>query len=199
MDLSYKLSLVAKSAAVAGAALFALAAQPAAANTISIGGGVASITCSDGVGDPDNDCETIIGGSLTSPTSAGSTSTTTGDLYDVSPSSAANEAAALNILTGTTSFTTGAQTAGDGSLSFTFTTVAEWVLVKLGKAGSFFIHNTADVMTLTVNFLGTDGTGTGFSHYTEFGVVPLPAAFWLMGAGLAGLGFARGRERKKTG
>ena len=73
------------------------------------------------------------------------------------------------------------------------------VALKLGE-GTFFLKNTAGPVTLTITYLkatGPDGAGGGLSNITEFGgnEIPVPGAIWLMGAGLAGLGFAR---RKKT-
>lgn len=82
--------------------------------------------------------------------------------------------------------------------SLTFSTVAAWIGLKLG-AGTFFLQNTSGPVTLLITFLkasGPAGAGGGFSHYTEFGnAVPIPGAIWLMGAGLAGLGFANRKKK----
>lgn len=177
------------------AALIAMAA-PAFANPITVGGGIATVTCTPS-------CAGITGGSLTS-TSQGSATGTAGalsgssaDLYDVSPDNPATEAAALNVLAGT-SFTAGVQTDTGGVDSLSFTTTAAWIVLKLG-AGTFFLQNTSGAITLTIDFLkasGPAGAGGGFSHYTEFGnAIPIPGALWLMGAGLAGLGFANRRKK----
>jgi hypothetical protein len=44
--------------------------------------------------------------------------------------------------------------------------------------------------------VGADGEGSDKLLSSTVGEVPLPAALWLMGAGLAGLGFASGRKRR---
>lgn len=186
---------VIKSIGVAAAALFAMA-TPAFANTIIVGGGIASVTCTPS-------CNGIIGGSITSSSqgtatgTAGSLDGASADLYSYSPSDPATEAAALNVLAGT-SFSTGVQTDAGGVNSLSFSTVAAWIGLKLG-AGTFFLQNTAGPVTLLITYLkatGPAGAGGGFSHYTEFGnAVPIPGALWLMGAGLAGLGFAKRKKK----
>lgn len=185
----------AKSISIAAAAFFAMAA-PAFANAITVGGGIASVDCSPS-------CAGITGGSITS-TSQGMATGTPGtldgsnaDLYSISPNDPATEAAALNVLAGT-SFTTGVQTDAGGVNTLTFSTTAAWIMLKLG-AGTFFLQNTAGPVTLFITYLkasGPAGAGGGFSHYTEFGnAIPIPGALWLMGAGLAGLGFANRRKK----
>jgi len=119
-------------------------------------------------------------------------------------------AAFLNDLVGT-SFTTGVRTdlgpaddIYDGEmdndiLEFTFSTTAEYFALKMGNNVSFF-KNLAGAVTLTVMFdraNGAAGAGFGLSNITEFGSVaevPLPAAAWLMIAGLAGLRIAGRRK-----
>lgn len=179
------------------AAAFAAMAAPAFASTLTIGGGVASVSCTPS-------CAGIIGGSVTSSPSlgvtggtAGSTSGSSADLYDFAPSDAANEAKALNILAGT-NFTSGVQTDMEGVSTATFSTVASWIALKIGNS-HFFLQNTAGPVTLFIIYLqssGRTGAGAGLSHITEFGnEIPVPGALWLMGAGLAGLSFANRRRR----
>lgn len=184
-----------KTIGVAAAALFALSA-PAFANTISIGGGVATVTCTP-------TCAGITGGSISSSSqgtatgTAGFLSTSIADLYTFNPSDPATEAAALNVLAGT-NFTTGVQTDAGGVSSLTFSTVASWISLKLGNT-TIFLSNIGAPVTLVIDFLkasGQTGAGAGFSHYTEFGnAVPIPGALWLMGAGIAGLGFAKRKKK----
>ena len=184
-----------KSFGVAAAALLAMA-TPAFANTLTVGGGIASVTCTPS-------CAGIVGGSITSSSqgtatgTAGSLDNASATLYSFSPSNPATEAAALNVLAGT-NFTTGVQTDAGGVNSLTFSTVAAWIGLKLG-AGTFFLQNTSGPVTLLITFLkasGPAGAGGGFSHYTEFGnAIPIPGAIWLMGAGLAGLGFANRKKK----
>ena len=190
------MSLV-KTIGVAAAALVALAASSAYASTLTIGGGVATVSCSPS-------CAGITGGSVISSSSlgvtggtAGSLSATSASLYDFSPSDPVNEAKALNILAGT-NFTSGVQTDMFGASTATFSTVASWISLKIGSL-HFFLNNNAGPVTLFITYLqssGRAGAGGGLSHITEFGnEVPIPGALWLMGAGLAGLG-AAGRRKK---
>lgn len=178
-----------------GSAIAAALAMGAAAsaNTITIGG-TATITCTPS-------CQAIVGGSVndvmgpgfgTPSGTPGSLSSTTGDLYQFSPSNPVETAGALNILAGT-NFATGAQTDAGGVNNLSFTTLAQWVAFKLG-AGSFFIFNSAGT-PLQISYAKNGLRGGGLSNYTEFGQIPLPAAVWLMGAGLAGLAFAQRRRK----
>jgi hypothetical protein len=182
---------------VAAAAFVCMAAQSASASVLSIGGGVASVSCTPS-------CAGIIGGSITSSPSLGVTGGTAGalsgsaaSLYDFNPTDPANEAKALNVLAGT-SFTTGVQTDMGGVSSVTFSTLAQWIGLKIGNS-HFFLQNTSGPITLLITYLkaeGRYGAGAGLSHITEFGSneVPIPGAVWLMSAGVAGLGFS---SRKK--
>lgn len=197
--------------AMAAATAFAgMAMAPAMANTITfVEGGttnVAQIDCNDD-DDMTVDCLGIVGGSLTVVMNAVTGGTMgmldasapfTAEVYDIGNNNESNEAAALNALAGT-SFTgadaTRTDAGGVGMLNFS--TMAEWIVIATG-AGQIFIHNeTGGAMALNIDFSQFAGTGGGLSHYTEFGtVVPVPGALWLMGAGLAGLGFASRKKRK---
>ncbi len=186
-----------KTIGVAAAALMALA-TPAFASTLTIGGGVASVTCTPS-------CAGIVGGSVTYTPSLGVTGGTAGSLsgaaaslYDFTPSNAANEAAALNVLAGT-NFSSGVQTDMGGASSVTFSTVAQWIGLKIGNS-HFFLQNTAGPVTLFISYLkasGRAGAGAGLSHITEFAnEVPVPGALWLMAAGVAGIGFSARRKKR---
>lgn len=91
-----------KTVGVAAAAFVALAASSAYAATLTIGGGVAAVSCTPS-------CAGIIGGSITSSSqgtatgTAGSLDAANATLYSFSPSDPATEAAALNVLAGTNS------------------------------------------------------------------------------------------------
>lgn len=177
-----------KSAIIASATLLA---QPAFANTITVGGGAGTVSCTP-------DCEAFTGGNPDTdgdPTTAGVLSNSTADLYDGVPSNEADEAEKLSILIGSPGLFTGA----DGVKSATnpspsFSTLAEYVVFKLGNM-RIYVKNTSGG-ELMITYAEGSGEGLGLSHYTEFGEIPIPGAIWLMGAGLAGLGFASRRKKK---
>ncbi len=175
----------------AAAALSMAAFTSANANVITVGGS-ATITCTPS-------CQAIVGGTIVDVPgpglggTAGMLSSMTGDLYDFSPSNPTEEALALNVLAGT-SFAPGTQTDTGGVSALSFSSTAAWIALKLG-VGHVFIFNAGGM--LDIDFLANNLRGGGLSHITEFGesdVVPVPGAIWLMGAGLAGLGFARRRQ-----
>lgn len=188
--------------AIAGAVAFATALGAASANIITIAGGLGSIDCSPSceafafgapaLGNEPNAIGTLIDGVP---------ATEQAWYYDGVPSSEQDEADRLSILiTGSTGLFSGAdgtRTIGGGG-SQLISTLAEWVVMKLGNV-VIFVHNNSGGM-LDINYTSTPGAGSGLSHYTEFGDVPnipVPGAIWLMGAGLAGLGFA-GRKKKSA-
>lgn len=179
--------IIAAAATAAGAALLA---QPAFANVITIGGGPATVTCSPS-------CEAFTGGSPDAngdPTAAGVLSNTVADLYDGVPSNEGDEAEKLSILIGSP----GLFDAADGDKTEPpvnpFSTLAEFVVFKLGNM-RIYVKNTSGG-ELMITYAENGATGLGFSHFTEFGQIPIPGALWLMGAGLAGLGFAGSRKKK---
>lgn len=174
--------------------LSAFIVQPAAANVITINGGAGSVTCTPS-------CSAFTGaGAPGEPTGLGVLSATNADEYDGTPSSEANEAARLNTLAGTSFVGTDTtqidgSSSSDGSPDDTFMTLALYVVMKIGN-DAIFIKNTSGGQ-LTIAYDSFTGQGSGLSHYSAFGAaapIPLPAALWLMGAGIAGLGFARRRK-----
>lgn len=181
------------------AALAGMAFVPAAANVVTLGS-AAEIECNDD-DDATVGCLGIVGGTVADDGMAGSLDDTapfTADLYDLDNNSEATQALALNALAGT-SFdgSDGVRTEVGDQETFTFTTLAEWVVLKLG-AGVAFIQNTTGG-ALDIDFSAFAGEGGGLGNYTEFGsveAIPVPGALWLMAAGIAGLGFAN--RRKKT-
>lgn len=180
----------------------------ASANVVNLSG-VAEIECND-ADDATVGCLGIVGGSLivTNPGNqvtggtAGSLDDTapfTADVFGIGNNSEGNEATALNILAGT-SFSAADATRTDtgGAGAIVFSTFAEYLVIATG-AGQFFLRNTSGG-ELTIDFAQFAGQGGGLSHFTEFGLVsevPLPAAAWLMIAGIGGLGFA-GRKKKSA-
>jgi hypothetical protein len=188
--------------AIAGAVAFATALGAASANIITIAGGLGSIDCSPS-------CEAFAFGAPAlgmEPNAAGTLidgvpATEQAWYYDGVPSSEQDEADRLSILiTGSTGLFSGAdgtRSLGSGG-SDVISTLAEWVVMKLGNV-VIFVHNNSGGL-LEIDYTSFMGEGSGLSHYTEFGEVPnipVPGAIWLMGAGLAGLGFA-GRKKKRA-
>lgn len=191
MSVSKSLWVALKPAVAAIAALTMFAAAPASAAVITIGTTGATITCSVG-------CEGFSGAGgldidpgapdIVDPTGLG-TLGSLAQLYNGEPADEADEGARLSTLVGAP---VGAGTKFDPPTN-PFDSVALYIVLKLGR-NDVFIQNTAGVLqTYTLDLNGA--TGLGLSHYTEFGEVPLPAAGWLMLAGLAGLGFARRRVK----
>jgi hypothetical protein len=168
----------------------ALAAAPALANVITVTGTTATVTCT-----PSCEAFTGAGGSTTGPpgtgpTGLGTLSSTDAHLYTGNPAGEANEAARLNTLAGTSFLGTDA-TRTDPPPALPFSTLALYIVLKVGDA-AIYLKNTSGGL-LSIDYAGAPGLG--LSHVTEFGVIPLPAAFWLMGAGLAGLSFAAPRKK----
>ncbi len=189
--------------ALSGAMALATSMGIASANTVTITGGLGTITCN---GTDAGACEGIFGGSLivTNPGnqvtggSLGSLSATMADAYDSGNASEANETTAFNTLAGT-SFLEADATKSASDPSPTFTTLSEYFLLKIGNM-TVFLKNTSGG-PLDVAYTETAGKGAGLSHYTEFGEVPeipIPGAIWLMGVGLAGLGAARRKSKASS-
>ena len=175
--------------AAVGFAAFAAFAGSASANIITITGTTATIDCA-----PSCQAFTGSGGGGTGPTGAGILSSTIADFYDGTPSSSAFEADRLSILiTGSTGLFSAidATQSPDTPANFNFSTLAEYVVLKVGQY-DVFLKNISGGL-LTINYVSSPGFG--LSHFTEFGQVPIPGAIWLMAAGLAGFGFA-GRVKK---
>ncbi|HXI87792.1 MAG TPA: VPLPA-CTERM sorting domain-containing protein [Parvularculaceae bacterium] len=187
-----------KSAAIAAAGAICLLAAPAWATVITIGTTGATVTCS-------VSCEAFSGAGglnidppppdMNEPTGAG-TLGLLAQLYSGSPSDPSTEEGRLETLifgAPNGSLGTGVQSGSDPAT--TFMSSALYLVLKLGDHDIFIKNTSGGSQTYTYD-AGTS-RGLGLSHYTEFegSEVPLPAAFWLLGAGLAGLGFA-GRRRR---
>ena len=146
-----------------------------------------------GCGSADGDCagllEVLIAPSTFDPT--------TGSLFDLGNASPATEAAFVDANTGET-FTTGTQTQVGGGETFAFFTSAEYFTIKIGRDPNYALFHNLDG-TLDLFFQATTGTGSGFSHYTEFGggtSVPEPADLGVFGLGLLLIGGFVGLRRR---
>ncbi len=179
----------------AAIALFAMSA-PAFATPISVyndGTTTDTLRFTLGCGSADGDCtgllEVLISPSTFNPT--------TGSLFDLANSSPATEAAFVDANTGAT-FTTGTQTQAGGVDTYEFFTSAEYFTIKIGKSPNYALFHNLDG-TLDLFFQATAGTGSGFSHYTEFGggtSVPEPAELGVFGLGLLLIGGFLGLRRR---
>ncbi len=177
----------------AAAALSFAAVTSASANVITVDG-TATVTCTPS-------CQAIVGGTITDMVGPGLTGTPgmlsnmTADRYSFNPDNPEETALALNALAGT-SFMTGARTNvdDDDDSLFSFTTSALWIALKLANTQIFLFNNSGGELTIEWDRNGL--RAAGLSNFTEFGetVIPVPGAIWLMGAGLAGLGFTRRRK-----
>ena len=115
-----------------------------------------------------------------------------GDLFELANSGSAAEISAVNTITGET-FTSRTEIDRGGLASVTFTSSAEYILLKIGSTPNYGLIRNAlagNIFTFTQT-----GSGAGFSHSSEFGrvsPVPVPAAVWLFGTALIGfIGFSR--------
>lgn len=119
---------------------------------------------------------------------------TTGSLFDLANSSPATEAAFVDANTGAT-FTTGTQVQAGGAATYEFSTSAEYFTIKIGRTPNYALFHNLD-STLDLFFQETAGTGSGFSHYTEFGEVSEPAELGVFGLGLLLIGGFLGLRRR---
>ena len=179
----------------AAIALFAMSA-PAFSTPISVyndGTTTDTLRFTLGCGTPDGSCA-----ALTVLISGSTFSSTTGSLFELDNSSPATEAAFVDTHTGET-FTTGTQTqvVGGGD-TFAFSTSAKYFTIKIGEEPNYALFRNLDG-TLNLFFQDTTGTGSGLSHYTEFGggtSVPEPAELGVFGLGLLLIGGFLGLRRR---
>ena len=113
--------------------------------------------------------------------------------FGVTPSSTENELAFLNDILSVTEpaaapVTTAVKTnvAGTG-----FTTAYDYFSIKQSGWTAYFKRAASGPITIT--------TSSGYSHYTEYGEVPLPASAPLFALALAGLGLVSRRRKQRIG
>lgn len=128
-------------------------------------------------------------------------SSTTGELFDGPTNSGdATEAAWVNTVLGT-SFTTADVTAGKVSTgifdSYSYTTSAQYVILKIGKNPDYTVLMNTSGGAMTWSWNNYKADGGGLSHYITLGdpaPVPLPAAGLLLLGALGGLAAVRRRK-----
>lgn len=101
------------------------------------------------------------------------------------------------------SFSSSPEIVPDNDSLFSWTTSAKYITLKIGKKPDFgVLFNTGGAGNeMTFTKISDDFGGGGFSHYREYGEVttpevPLPAAAWMLLAGIGGL--AAVRRAKKS-
>lgn len=134
-----------------------------------------------------------------SPYSFDSTGALIGGLFGLANQGMATETAFVNGATGA-SFATGTKTNAGGSTGWEFATSAEYFLIKTGRNPSSAVFHNISGGELALFYTQTNGTGSGFSHYTEFGTakvtVPEPAALGMLGFGVLLVGLFAGLRRR---
>jgi len=123
---------------------------------------------------------------------AGGWSSTSADLFYLPSDSEATETAFVNeVIDG--NLPTGTKTSGNGGLSWTFTSAAMYILLKIGSEPNMaLLWNTSGVLQ-TYTFSGVAGTGSGISHVLG---VPEPETLLLLLPGVAAM--AMGMRRRKV-
>ena len=169
----------------------------ASANVITIAGNNGTITCTDPdapVTEPACAAFTLGAPALgAEPNAIGVLSTTDAWYYDGTPSNPTDERNRISILlTGSPGNYTESGTKDETSPPSMFTTTAEYIVLKLGNESVFIANLTGGLLTINISGLTSS---FGLSHVSEYGVVPVPGAIWLMMAGLAGLGFSTRKKK----
>eukprot|EP00326_Haptolina_ericina_P003742 CAMPEP_0181218444 /NCGR_PEP_ID=MMETSP1096-20121128/27700_1 /TAXON_ID=156174 ORGANISM="Chrysochromulina ericina, Strain CCMP281" /NCGR_SAMPLE_ID=MMETSP1096 /ASSEMBLY_ACC=CAM_ASM_000453 /LENGTH=202 /DNA_ID=CAMNT_0023310667 /DNA_START=115 /DNA_END=723 /DNA_ORIENTATION=+ len=194
----------------------ALAASSASGATITVSGTSITVDCSIPAGE--QNCQGLTGGSFVTSGNgantqvvsgvAGSLSNTAADLYDLASSSGAFEGSVIDFLldgSGDGDVVNGVKTNAQGVDALTFSSSAQYIAFKtgnpLGTGEQHFFLKLLGSQQITLIYDKNGETGGGFSHYTEFGqltTVPLPAAGWMLIAGVGGLGAMKRRAKKKA-
>jgi hypothetical protein len=125
-------------------------------------------------------------------TNADGWSGTAADAFYLANNSVASETEYVNAVAGT-SFSTETKTDGGGVTSASFFSLAQYILIKFGADPNVVVIRNTSGVGQTYSWSGFEAEGGGLRHYTEFGEVPipLPAAGWLLLAGVGGLAAMR--------
>ena len=118
-------------------------------------------------------------------------STSSADLFHLGSDSEATETAFVNDVVDA-NWPTGVKTDGNGSLNFTFTSAAMYILVKIGRDPNIALlwNTTGQIQTYT--WTGLPGSGAGLSHILG---VPEPESLLLLLPGVAAIAMAMRRRK----
>ena len=153
-----------------------------------------------GCGSATGDCAGLLGvlASGPSPYTFDETDPLLGSLFALANQGDATELAFVNAATGE-NFSTLTKTDGGGAGSLEFSTSAEYFLIKIGRSPDNALFHNLSGGSLDLFFTQTNGTGSGLSHYSEFGgsvPVPEPAALGMFGFGALLVGLFAGLRRR---
>jgi len=121
----------------------------------------------------------------------------TADLFYLSSHSDSVETAFVNAVI-SPDLPTGIRTDGNNSLSFTFTSAAMYILLKIGANPDVALIWNTSGQAQTYTYTGFTSSGAGLGHIMEFGAVgvPEPETFLLLLPGVAAM--AMGMRRRKV-
>lgn len=124
-------------------------------------------------------------------------STDSADLFYLANNSEAGELAFVNAVVDP-DFVEGAHTDGGGATSFSFTSAALYILLKIGTSPDVALIWNTSGGEQTYSYTGYRAEGAGLSHYVEYGgpvSVPEPETFLLLAPGVLVMAL-RMRRRK---
>ena len=129
--------------------------------------------------------------------SADGWSPTSADVFYLENNAIATELGIINTFSSQV-FESATQTDTGGASTYSFSSIAEVLLFKIGASPDMFIIRNTSGQEQTYSYTGFAGLGSGLSHYTTASV-PEPGSISLMAAGLILLGLMQLRKRRPVG